>query len=309
MNILITNIGRRTYLVDFLQDLKKKYKKIKIFVSDPNQHASGMMFNDNVKKIKTPKSKHKQIYIKKLIGISKKNKIELIIPASDYELELLSRNVKKFNNHNAKILISDYKTIKICNNKLLMNKFCLKNKILTPKIIKFKKLTNDIIIKPIHGSGSKNIIQKSKYIKINKISKQEFIFQKKILGDEYGVDILNDINGNFVSACKKKKILMRSGETDQAKIIFSKKILNFSKRISKALKHKGNLDCDLIVSKRNNSIYLIDLNPRFGGGYAFTHKYGLNYLKFIIEENFGFKKSKLFSKNKKKIFSKGISIK
>ena len=36
MKILLTNIGRRTYLIDYLFELKKKYKKIKIFVSDSN---------------------------------------------------------------------------------------------------------------------------------------------------------------------------------------------------------------------------------------------------------------------------------
>ena len=36
MKILLTNIGRRTYLIDYLFDLTKIYKKIKIFVSDPN---------------------------------------------------------------------------------------------------------------------------------------------------------------------------------------------------------------------------------------------------------------------------------
>ena len=55
---------------------------------------------------------------------------------------------------------------------------------------------------------------------------------------------------------------------------------NAPQKISGYSKHIGNLDCDVIV--KNNEIYVIDLNPRFGGGYAFTHLAGLNYLKFII---------------------------
>ena len=83
--------------------------------------------------------------------------------------------------------------------------------------------------------------------------------------------------------------------------------MSLSKKISKNLQHIGNLDCDVIISK-NNKIFLIDLNPRFGGGYPFTHKYGYNYLKYMIDDAFDLKKTRILSKNKKKIFSKGISL-
>ena len=46
------------------------------------------------------------------------------------------------------------------------------------------------------------------------------------------------------------------------------------------MRHIGNVDCDLIL--KNNQFYVIDINPRFGGGYAFTHLAGKNYLYKII---------------------------
>ena len=61
----------------------------------------------------------------------------------------------------------------------------------------------------------------------------------------------------------KKKILMRSGETDRSIIVNDKKILNFCEKIKKYFPFYGNMDCDLIRDK-NGKIYLIDLNPRFG---------------------------------------------
>ena len=43
---------------------------------------------------------------------------------------------------------------------------------------------------------------------------EKVIYQEKITGTEFGLDILNDFKGNFVSYCLKKKIEMRAGETD-----------------------------------------------------------------------------------------------
>ena len=74
---------------------------------------------------------------------------------------------------------------------------------------------------------------------------------------------------------------MRSGETDKAIAIYSKKLEKLSKKISTSFKHVGNLDCDAIETK-NGSIFFLDFNPVFGGGYPFTHLSGFNFIKAII---------------------------
>ena len=45
------------------------------------------------------------------------------------------------------------------------------------------------------------------------------IIQQMIKGQEYGIEILNDLEGNYVSTFAKKKVAMRSGETDIAETV------------------------------------------------------------------------------------------
>ena len=111
------------------------------------------------------------------------------------------------------------------------------------------------------------------------------------------MDILNDFDGNFLHCLARKKISMRAGDTDKAEIISSKKFSNLAKKISSKLKHVGNLDIDFLVNKKK--IYVIDLNPRFGGGYPFTHEYGYNYIKALIELSLNNKKKIKFNLKKK----------
>ena len=306
MKILLTNIGRRTYLIDYLFELKKKYKKIKIFVSDSNINAAGMNWKKNIITIKTPQTKDTEKYLTKIKKICIQHKINLLIPVSDRDLNILSLHEQFFKKIKTKLIISSNKVIKICNNKLLTHDFCKKNDINTPEI-KRDNANYSYILKPIYGSGSKDIIHKREVYKKIKINNKKFFYQKKISGQEYGLDILNDFRGKYVSCCIKKKLLMRAGDTDQAEIIFNNELVNLAKKISKNLKHVGNLDCDVIKSK-NKKIFVIDLNPRFGGGYPFTHMYGYNYLKYILEDAFNLKKTSIFIKNSKRIFSKGISL-
>ena len=46
------------------------------------------------------------------------------------------------------------------------------------------------------------------------------LLQKYIKGKEYGMDILNDLNGNYLHSFTREKLLMRNGETDKAKAVY-----------------------------------------------------------------------------------------
>ena len=92
-----------------------------------------------------------------------------------------------------------------------MYNFCMLNNIKTPKIYKnINKISKKIIAKHQKGSGSVGIIKYNKDIVYKKVNNKKYIFQKFLKGEEYGVDILNDLNGNILSCCIKKKLIMRS---------------------------------------------------------------------------------------------------
>ena len=310
IKILFTNIGRRNYFIDFVNDLNKRGYKIKLFISDVSKITSSFYISKKVKKIITPKvSDGKEKYINTLLRECKKNKINLLIPLIDNELEVLSKYKKKFERIGTKVIISDNNLISKTIDK--KKTFChfANSKIKMPKTFFNLKNFNyifPVIKKPIKGSASENIqiIRNKRELKNFNSSTQ--ILQKFIHGDEYGVDILNDFSGNFVHCCIKKKISMRAGETDKAKIIYSKKILSLSKTVSNFLKHVGLADIDLILTK-NGEVYFLDFNLRFGGGYPFTHLSGCNYLKLIIDMYLGKKLNTKFNRANQ-TFMKGINI-
>ena len=170
---------------------------------------------------------------------------------------------------------------------------------------KYNEVTNKkrkFVVKEKFGNSSKGLMI------ISNLKRKHFnrknIVQDFIKGQEFHLDILNDFDGNFISCCSKKKISMRDGETEKAEIISNPQLTNYAKKISKIFKHVGNLDCDLII-KKNKRIYFLDFNPRFGGGYPFTHMAGLNYLNILIKK---FPKNLILKKPQFLKYAKGISI-
>lgn len=310
IKILLTNTGRRTYFINFLTKIKIFNNDLDIHISDCTYDTSSFYSKKFIKKLITPQVKKDQKnYIEILLSYCKKNNINFIIPLTDLDLILLAKNENNFLKIKTKIISNNLDIIKICENKLSFNKFLKNNNFLYPKYSKnlkdFKNTNFKIVEKKINGSGSDDQSNYKNVSYINSVRK-DFFLSKFIDGKEYGIDILNDKKGNFVSCCIKEKIHMRSGETDKAKIVEDENILNFSKKLSLSLNHRYNIDCDIIVDKKG-SIYCLDINPRFGGGYAFTHLSGLNYIKYILYDELNLK-YKLKKKPKKIIGMKSLSL-
>lgn len=283
MNILITNSGRKNYLIDFLLQIKKKYiKNLKIHVSDINKNCSTFHINRIIKKHIVPSAKNKKKYQKAILKIINKNKIKVIIPVTNIDLIALSEIKLKIRNLNCVAFVSDKKIIKICLNKKLTSEFLAKNEFKSPNIFNriSKKITFPVILKDLKGNGSRGLFKANNYKSLKSCEIRDRIIQKFLNGQEYNIDILNDLNGNYLDHCSKVKLEMRDGETFKAKVIKNKKLEILAKRISKKLKHLGNLDCDIILYKKH--YYIIDFNPRFGGGYPFTHLSGKNYLLKLL---------------------------
>lgn len=99
------------------------------------------------------------------------------------------------------------------------------------------------------------------------------VVQPRIRGTEYGIDVVADLGGHHVGTLSRLKIRMRSGETDLAESTAIDPFMTTSERISAALGHRGLIDTDVIRDSAGHN-WVIDINPRFGGGYPFSHMAG-----------------------------------
>lgn len=308
MNILLINPGRRNYIIEYFLNLKKKFK-LNLFLIDQDRNIPSFSLKKTKNFVCPPASKKKKFknFLRKFV---RKKNIRIIIPLSHWELTSLAEEKEFYQRKKIQVIVSKKEVINICKNKINTFKILKKSNILSPSIVNFKKIKNSlpIIKKKILGNGSKDQQIFFKKDEVPKKDNKEFFYQKFYNWQEYGLDILNDLDGNYYHSCARKKLSLRAGDTDKAQIVFSNKFFKIAKKISKAIKHVGILDVDFLFN--GSKTLILDLNPRIGGGYPFTHEAGFNYLEQIL--NWACKKKKKINFNKKKyiqqIFSKGISL-
>ena len=306
MNILLTSVGRRAYIIDYLRDVYKRLGLAgNIIATNSDMNTTAMSVAD--KAFESPII-YDEKYIPFLLEICKSEKIDMLISLFDIDLMILAKNKRRFESQGVKVIVSDENIINICNDKFEMLKYLEKINMPVPmtyidleealKGVDFDK--NSYILKPRWGMGSLSIfeadnkkelevlyekakrsIQKS-YLRFESGADidRAILIQEKIKGDEYGLDIFNDLEGENPAVTVKKKLAMRSGETDIAEVIENKELENIGKKIAESLKHIGNLDMDILFD--GQKAYIIDMNARFGGGYPFTHSAGVNELEALI---------------------------
>ncbi len=107
------------------------------------------------------------------------------------------------------------------------------------------------------------------------------LIQEYILGQEYGLDVINDLDTNYVTTFAKKKISMRAGETDIGETVDPTVFLGIAKLLSKFMQHEGILSVDCLSN--NNGIYVVEMNCRISGHYPISHLAGANVPKQLIK--------------------------
>ena len=250
-------------------------------------------------------------YVSELLNIVKNHSVDAIISLNDLELPILAANKALFENLGARVIVSQLDVISIGFDKWKTYTFIKNLGLETPKTyididkaiedIENGTLTFPLVLKPRWGSGSIGIdfpesieelklsykLQKIKLKKniLNKANTedivQDILIQQKLEGKEYGMDIVNDFEGNYFGSFVKEKLAMRSGETDKAKSIIDSRFEGLGKTVSENLKHIGTIDTDVFLV--NDKLYLLEINPRFGGGYPFSHEAGVNIAAIYIE--------------------------
>jgi len=225
---------------------------------------------------------------KKVLELSKKEKIDAIIPyASDPAALTASYVGKKLNLHHNPI-----EAVETMTNKYEFRKFLKREKFNYPKFSKFTtvdnatkffyKNFNKIVVKPVDSSGSKgvSVVTKKNQIKDSYFFAKKYSRSKKVILEEY---IPNDthqiagdgyvINGrlSFMGLAKenfKKKGMkvLPIGESfpftkdKKLKKSIFKEINRFIRKINFKF---GAINLDIKIYK--NRIYLMEIGPRNGG--------------------------------------------
>lgn len=305
MNVLLTCAGRRSYEIGAFKDAVRGQGTVLACDADPNAPALQMADGAFV----VPRIDADD-YVDELVRLCAHHHVGLLIPAFEPELPILAEREADFQAIGTIVLVSSPEVIATCYDKIRTATFLAGIGIRSPRTylsladagsaLRTGELAYPVMVKPRFGVSSIGnhlaeddaeltfyFDQCRRQIAATFLASSSandpasaVLVQEGLDGQEYGLDIVNDLDGTYACTFVKRKLRMRAGQTDRAATVDDPDLLALGARIGTSLSHRGILDCDAFIDR--DGICVIDLNPRFGGGYPFSHMAGANLPAALI---------------------------
>jgi len=287
MRILLSSVGRRGYLVRYFKEAIGSDGQV--WGVDSSPYAPGFAYCD---KREILPGVNDLTYCEKLLSLCKNNHIDIVIPLIDPELEVLAAKRDVFHQNGIMVVVSPMQTIAMAFDKYRTWEFAQQHGIAMPRsVLTVQEALDDIqegrlrwplVVKPRKGSASFDITYCSDEVQLCGAYDgcADPMIQQYAEGPEYGFDLFGDQHCRPVSVYCKKKLAMRAGETDKAVTTSNSVMIEFGSRLLAAMNLYGPADADVILT--SGGPQLLEINPRFGGGYPCSHLAGADFCSKLI---------------------------
>jgi carbamoyl-phosphate synthase large subunit len=250
-------------------------------------------------------------FIPQLLSICEAEKIDVIIPLVTNELFVFAQNKSIFEKAGIKILVSDYESLQVANNKFSLMVYCKKINVPAPdfKVVKtleeFENALKDLgyperklCFKPPLSNGLRgfrilsdstdrmhNLMNEKPnnvYISVSEFRQialesnyfPELLVMEYLPGEEYSIDALGD-GQKCIQVIPRTREKIKMGISFVGSTCYDQELIHYSKAIIENLKLFGNIGFQF-RRDRNNIPKIIESNPRVQGTIVLCTAAGYN---------------------------------
>jgi carbamoyl-phosphate synthase large subunit len=222
-------------------------------------------------------------FIPSLIAILEKEKVDLIIPSTDFEINTLSLNKDQIK---AVIACSGKQSSSIYLDKYLSALFHAEHRIPFAESClpsSYSGQFSPAIAKPRLGRGSRGLIKN--YSGEEKLNDEEYLIQKMYTGKEITTAVyVSYITGKLLGLITMERSL-ENGATTYCKVIreYDDQLEEIALEIIRNSDIKGSFNIQSIVTDENE-IYPFEVNCRISGTNSIRSHFGFEDVKYTVDE-------------------------
>jgi carbamoyl-phosphate synthase large subunit len=296
-NVLISSAGRRIGLLECMQDALKGTGRIGIIdcsLTAPAAHlADGAWI---VPPCNSP------LFLGEVLDLCVREHVSVLIPTIDPELPIYASARNQFETAGTTVCISSADTVRIGTDKVATHEWLSRNGFPTVRqgspteVLRTKSAwALPLIAKPRNGSGSIGVrlIFSWQELELLEAANQNCIVQEKADGHEFTINVYVSRESECVCTVPHRRMEVRAGEVSKGITVKDSRLMSLGRRIAESLPGAYgpmNIQCFMDDS---GDLKVIEINPRFGGGYPLAHKAGAPFAAWIIDELEGRKLSYL----------------
>jgi carbamoyl-phosphate synthase large subunit len=229
-------------------------------------------------------------YLERMLGVCRRERVDLFLPALDEELELCGAHRNTFEAMGTRLLLSGPRALRVCADKLAMYEFFRGHGIPTPFTVAagdyreglFKRFP--LIVKPRSGRGSAGVHLArchpdaaffAGYV-------ENAVVQEGLEGVEYTIDVLATLESEVRILSARKRLATESGISSKGLTHWREDFLGPVKAMVKALELVGPLNFQCFVSP-SGQISFTEINARLAGTAILSQAAGAPLFQGILE--------------------------
>jgi carbamoyl-phosphate synthase large subunit len=244
-----------------------------------------------------PHSSRGDEYLAEVRRICRAEAVQLILPGSEKELELLAQNAAAIGRDTGAIVVaSALDVLRVAMDKWETCRFLERAGLAFPGYARIDVLEEierlvatvgfPLIAKPFRGTGSRGVYEVDSWQEIDfaRGLGKDMVLQERLEPDheEYSVEVYTRKDGAAVGAISYRREQLVAGDTYRARVGSNAVVEAEALRVVKALRPTGPCNVQLRWTARGPVTF--EINPRFSGGVGMRAHFGYNEVEMAIRD-------------------------
>jgi len=287
MNVLLTSVGRRVALLRAFRAELASRGGGRVLAADTSSLSAGLEDADESFLVPPCTSAD---YVSALLGIVRRERVRLLVPLIDPELEPLALQREAFLAEGCSVMVSDPGVVRLTRDKRRCAERFRELGFDAPLVVGAdelafpERLAYPLFLKPADGSGSVGAVR------IDDAAELRFhlartcwpVVESLETGEEFTVDVFVDMDGRARCAVPRRRLEVRGGEISKGRTVKDGAIMDAASRLAEAL--GGCRGCVTLQCFRGpeGRIAFFEANLRFGGGFPLSYTAGANFPGWLL---------------------------
>ena len=225
--------------------------------------------------VQAPLATKQDEYVQFLIDTCHQFELDYIIPLTDIEIDVINRQRSNIEDLGIVLCMQSSEVLDVARDKFKLSRFCEQDSnIPSARTCLLSEQPTDFkypcIAKPYNGRSSEGLIRNASKEQLQAIEKKEdYIIQEQLEGDVFCVDYCRSAMTGVDCVVPRQELLRTSnGAGLTVQMVTDEQLIKLVSYIKNKLNINGCVNMEFILN--NGKYYLIDINPRFSAGVAFS---------------------------------------
>lgn len=292
LNVLISSAGRRVELLRLFQrDLSDLGVKGRVLAADMSATSAAYHAADEA--FLVPRCTHDE-FIPTVLEQCRRREIGLIVPTIDTELPAYAAHRDAFAAAGIAVHVSTPEVIAIAGDKRATHRWLATEGLPTVRQAEVADALSGadgwelpLIVKPVGGSAAIGVARVTDLAELRVATQHgDFVVQTIAPGVEHTIDVFVNRDGRCLSAVPRRRLEVRSGEVSKAITVRDQALMDLAKRVFERLPGAYGVQ-NVQVFTDGDQASIIEINPRFGGGFPLSWEAGARGSRWLLEELLG----------------------